>query len=91
MVLDSHGEVAARICSILTEKGHLEADTIAETAMVPEKDTREVRFFVSSISSSRRQFTFFPTRINRFFTNFIEPTMSRCLLYSRASTTILEA
>jgi DNA-directed RNA polymerase III subunit RPC3 len=42
VVLDSHGEVAARICSILAEKGHLEADTIAETAMVPEKDTREI-------------------------------------------------
>jgi len=42
VVLDSHGEVAARICSILTEKGHLEADAIAETAMVPDKDTREV-------------------------------------------------
>jgi hypothetical protein len=58
VVLDSHGEVAARICSILAEKGHLEADTIAETAMVPEKDTREVRFFVASISRSPRRFTY---------------------------------
>lgn len=43
MVLDSHGEVAARVCSILRTQGYLEADTIAETAMVPAKDTREVR------------------------------------------------
>lgn len=43
VVLDSHGEVAARICSILTEKGYLESDVIAEMAMVPAKDTREVR------------------------------------------------
>lgn len=49
MILESHGEVAARICSILDEKGHLEADAIAETAMVPEKDTREVRFIVSAL------------------------------------------
>lgn len=47
VVFDSHGEVAARICSILTEKGHLEADAIAETAMVPAKDTREVRLLPS--------------------------------------------
>jgi hypothetical protein len=43
VVLDSHGEVAARVCSILDAQGHLEADAIAETAMVPAKDTREVR------------------------------------------------
>lgn len=43
VILDSHGEVAARICSILAEKGYLEADAIAEMAMVPAKDTREVR------------------------------------------------
>jgi hypothetical protein len=43
VVLDSHGEVAARICSILMEKGYLESDVIAEMAMVPAKDTREVR------------------------------------------------
>lgn len=43
VILDSHGEVAARVCSILNAQGHLEADAIAETAMVPAKDTREVR------------------------------------------------
>lgn len=42
MILDSHGEVAARICTILLEKGYLEADAIAEIAMLPGKDTREV-------------------------------------------------
>ena len=42
MIADSHGEVAARICSILRINGHLESDTIAEAAMVPAKDTREV-------------------------------------------------
>ena len=34
--------VAARICTILKAKGSLEADAIAEAAMVPAKDTREV-------------------------------------------------
>ena len=43
VLLDSHGEVAARICSILRVNGHLEAEAIAEKAMVPAKDTREVR------------------------------------------------
>jgi hypothetical protein len=48
VIFDSHGEVAARICSILAEKGHLEADAIAEIAMVPAKDTREVRLLLPS-------------------------------------------
>ena len=43
VILDSHGEVAARICSILRVNGYLEAEAIAEKAMVPAKDTREVR------------------------------------------------
>lgn len=42
MIVDSHGDVAARICSILRTNGHLESDAIAEAAMVPAKDTREV-------------------------------------------------
>lgn len=42
IILDSHGEVAARICSILQANGHMESDAIAEAAMVPAKDTREV-------------------------------------------------
>jgi hypothetical protein len=42
VILDSHGEVAARICSILRHTGYLESDAIAEAAMVPAKDTREV-------------------------------------------------
>lgn len=43
VVLDSHGEVAARICSILRGHGYLESDAIAAACMVPAKDTREVR------------------------------------------------
>lgn len=42
MICDSHGEVAGRICTILRVNGHMESDTIAEAAMVPAKDTREV-------------------------------------------------
>lgn len=41
--MDSHGEVAARIITILTLNGHLESDSIADAAMVPAKDSREVR------------------------------------------------
>jgi hypothetical protein len=43
MIFDSHGEIAARICSVLSMNGHLESDAVAESAMVPAKDTREVR------------------------------------------------
>jgi len=42
MVQDSHGEVAARIISILQTNGSLDAETIAEAAMVPAKDVREI-------------------------------------------------
>ena len=42
IICDSHGEVAARICNILRITGHMEAESIAESAMVPAKDTREV-------------------------------------------------
>lgn len=42
MILDHHGEVAARIVSILQSKGHLDADAIADAAMVPAKDVREI-------------------------------------------------
>lgn len=37
-----HGLVAARIVSILQMKGHCESDVIAEDAMVPAKEAREV-------------------------------------------------
>ena len=43
LVFDAHGDVAARVCSVLRFRGHLEADAIANSAMVPVKDTREVR------------------------------------------------
>jgi len=42
VMTDRHGEVAARIVRILSEHGWLEAETIAERAMVPVKDTREI-------------------------------------------------
>ena len=42
MVQDNHGEVAARIISILQTKGSLDAESIAEAAMVPAKDVREI-------------------------------------------------
>lgn len=42
IVKEHYGDVAARICSILQAKGHLESDTIAESAMVPAKDAREL-------------------------------------------------
>lgn len=42
VLYDSHGEVAARICSILDRKGYLESDAVAELAMLPAKDTREI-------------------------------------------------
>ena len=45
-VVDMHGEVPARICSILETKGHLDADAIAAAAMVPAKDVREVRLYI---------------------------------------------
>ena len=42
VIKDHYGDVAARICSILQAKGHLESDTIADSAMVPAKDAREL-------------------------------------------------
>lgn len=41
-IRDHHGDVPARICSILESKGHLEGESIAECAMVPAKDAREM-------------------------------------------------
>jgi len=43
-VTDAHGEVAARVCSILEAKGDLEAEGIADAAMVPVKEVREVLY-----------------------------------------------
>lgn len=40
IVKEHFGEVAARICSILKELGHLESDKIAESAMVPANNAR---------------------------------------------------
>ena len=37
-----HGLVAARIVSVLSMKGHCESDVIAEDAMVPAKEAREI-------------------------------------------------
>ena len=42
MISDRHGATAARIVSILLEKGWLEADTLAQYTMVPVKDTRAI-------------------------------------------------
>ena len=42
VIKEHFGDVAARICSIVQAKGHLESDTIAESAMVPAKDAREL-------------------------------------------------
>lgn len=41
-IRDHHGDVPARICSILDARGHLEGEAIAESAMVPAKDAREM-------------------------------------------------
>ena len=41
VVKDHFGDTAARICSILGTKGHLESDAIADSAMVPAKEARE--------------------------------------------------
>ena len=42
VVKDHFGDVGARICSILEARGHLEGDAVAENAMVPAKDAREM-------------------------------------------------
>jgi DNA-directed RNA polymerase III subunit RPC3 len=42
-VLSSHhGIVASRVVSILRDRGHCESDTVAEDAMVPAREAREV-------------------------------------------------
>ncbi|KAL7516238.1 hypothetical protein ACHAWX_001273 [Stephanocyclus meneghinianus] len=42
IITQRHGLVAARIVSILQVKGHMESDAIAEDAMVPAKEAREI-------------------------------------------------
>jgi len=42
LVHDRHGEIAARCHSILTRHGYLESERLAEMAMVPVRDVREV-------------------------------------------------
>jgi RNA polymerase III subunit RPC82 helix-turn-helix domain len=42
IVHDRHGAIAARVVSILSSKGYLESDRLADMAMVPAKDIREV-------------------------------------------------
>ena len=42
VIYDSHGEVASRIVTILSLNGYLESDSLADAAMVPAKDIREV-------------------------------------------------
>ena len=42
IITSRHGLVAARIVSILQVKGHMESDAIAEDAMVPAKEAREI-------------------------------------------------
>jgi hypothetical protein len=42
LMYDRHGEIAARIVSILLRAKWLESDALADQAMVPAKDTREV-------------------------------------------------
>jgi hypothetical protein len=65
IISDRHGQSAARIVTILLERGWLEADTLAEFAMVPVKDMRAmlhtlyqsgyVELFPLYTSSSARQ------------------------------------
>lgn len=42
IIYDSHGEIAARICSILEAKGSMESDAVADSTMCPAKDVREI-------------------------------------------------
>ncbi|CAB9498328.1 III subunit RPC3 [Seminavis robusta] len=42
MILDHHGEVGARIVTVLSRNGYLESDSLAEVSMVPAKDCREI-------------------------------------------------
>jgi hypothetical protein len=65
IITDRHGQSAARIVTILLERGWLEADMLAESAMVPVKDMRAmlhtlyqsgyVELFPLYTSSSARQ------------------------------------
>jgi DNA-directed RNA polymerase III subunit RPC3 len=43
-ITDAHGEIASRIYSILEAKGYLEAESVADAAMVPVKEAREVLY-----------------------------------------------
>jgi len=42
IVREHRGIVASRICALLEVRGRLESDAIADGAMVPAKDVREV-------------------------------------------------
>jgi len=42
VITTHHGLVAARIVSVLQMKGHCESDVVAEEAMVPAKEAREI-------------------------------------------------
>eukprot|EP00559_Dactyliosolen_fragilissimus_P002842 CAMPEP_0184858652 /NCGR_PEP_ID=MMETSP0580-20130426/3740_1 /TAXON_ID=1118495 /ORGANISM="Dactyliosolen fragilissimus" /LENGTH=717 /DNA_ID=CAMNT_0027354921 /DNA_START=130 /DNA_END=2283 /DNA_ORIENTATION=+ len=42
IIRDRHGHVASRICAILLSKGYLEVDGIADAAMVPAQDARDI-------------------------------------------------
>ena len=42
IVLDDMGDTAARICAILETRGYLESEAIADSAMIPIQDAREV-------------------------------------------------
>jgi len=42
IVQDRHGDVAARVVHILIDHGYLESEAVAEHAMMPVKDAREV-------------------------------------------------
>jgi len=44
IVRDTHGEVAARVCSILRSNGYMESDQVAAASMNPAKDTLEVLY-----------------------------------------------
>jgi hypothetical protein len=46
MVRDHQGEIAVRIISILESRGYAESETIAEAAMIPSKDAREVNKYI---------------------------------------------
>lgn len=43
-ITDAHGEISSRVFSILEAKGYLEAESVADAAMVPVKEAREVLY-----------------------------------------------